>query len=1089
LEDCTPHEKACLGLHRMIGEMLGESRRLHPKAEKYQGVIYQRQAAQRLLAMLEEYGGAMLCDGVGLGKTYVTTTLIVHYANMWRDIHKDVDNVFRTDPFRITVLAPNSVVSTWQREALPPLAAFGVPLSSVRVFSHTKLSRMTRSSAVLKRSSAQKLSDLEHLLLSDFVVVDEAHNFRSVSARRTVVLRDLLRLQSRKDINRRVVLLTATPVNNSLDDLQQEVSLLYSRPIPLSDAATSDGYRRQALNEVLKRCKRARGKRGPKGDVAPLVIHGDPAARFSVANDFRDDLNFGPNVQRIGDYLKEQDKKLKRYQDEIRDASQLRTQSSSERSPIRIADELLDRIVVQRSRNLCKEIEYQQGSDIELLFRPDADVPEKLYYSDEYDGIQDVLSRFLPLFDTGQDADDRRLSLKVYMWYDIKEGFKTPDEVSPVVGLQRILVLKRLESSPVAFLITLLRLTVLHAYRVNELLNLCKDIKDDARSKTLQFDVKRLVKSQKLDDLDKIFSLATGETIKDLRSGFIKHLSGAYGSFKSVADCDDQPVQLLLFDEAFEETSSKKDQIDRLWELKDTLIKDLDILLNVTPELSDIVFGRFSRNEWPRRFTAGGQAVDWPTSPSWGLRIITDAKLRQLVARLLKARREKQKIIVFSQFSDPLAYVYSVLRACASFSRQEWATVITGLSGLGLAGLKADEVRNLLSVMEVITGDTEDRDAVVNAFSPYYRIGPNAPTTEGANRLETENVLADWKAAWHRAIDRPIHVLFSTDVLAEGVNLQDAAALINFDVHWNPVRMIQRAGRIDRRLNPAIEKETSFTELESLAQKIGKHVPRYYWHKSPNKAPLTINMILPDALESELMLRERIATKTLAIDFTLGLEQGTGAEAQWMENYKYQGISSLNAFQKDRAIEQIASYQQKLSRLFTEQGINPQWSESLNGWFRDLNDNLAAPLIGRAHLGRKGGQLQNYTRYLEPELREGIPHWLWSQQRSGDSILNFWLSLDEETFPPKTIRDIPWRPNASIPISAEHLLQAAIYLIDLSGMIKELSPEEIGRPLLQGITAFSAGFLGSEDDRRQINVSEFFLLQLKAFQEKIQSMV
>ena len=58
--ECTPHEKACLGLYRMIGEMLGESRRLHPRAEQYQGVIYQRQAAQRLLAMLEEYCGAML---------------------------------------------------------------------------------------------------------------------------------------------------------------------------------------------------------------------------------------------------------------------------------------------------------------------------------------------------------------------------------------------------------------------------------------------------------------------------------------------------------------------------------------------------------------------------------------------------------------------------------------------------------------------------------------------------------------------------------------------------------------------------------------------------------------------------------------------------------------------------------------------------------------------------------------------------------------------------------------------------------------------------------------------------------------------
>ena len=119
LDDCTPLEKAQLGLWRMIGEMLGESRRLHTLAERYQKAVYQRQAAQRMVAMLEDYGGAMLCDGVGLGKTYVATTVMIHYANTWKDQHANDPETVRTDPFRITVLAPNSVVSTWRREAIP----------------------------------------------------------------------------------------------------------------------------------------------------------------------------------------------------------------------------------------------------------------------------------------------------------------------------------------------------------------------------------------------------------------------------------------------------------------------------------------------------------------------------------------------------------------------------------------------------------------------------------------------------------------------------------------------------------------------------------------------------------------------------------------------------------------------------------------------------------------------------------------------------------------------------------------------------------------------------------------------------------
>ena len=47
-----------------------------------------------------------------------------------------------------------------------------------------------------------------------------------------------------------------------------------------------------------------------------------------------------------------------------------------------------------------------------------------------------------------------------------------------------------------------------------------------------------------------------------------------------------------------------------------------------------------------------------------------------------------------------------------------------------------------------------------------------------------------------------IELLIATDVLSEGQNLQDAQFLVNYDLPWNPVRMIQRAGRIDRLFSP-----------------------------------------------------------------------------------------------------------------------------------------------------------------------------------------------------------------------------------------------------------------------------------------------
>ena len=46
--------------------------------------------------------------------------------------------------------------------------------------------------------------------------------------------------------------------------------------------------------------------------------------------------------------------------------------------------------------------------------------------------------------------------------------------------------------------------------------------------------------------------------------------------------------------------------------------------------------------------------------------------------------------------------------------------------------------------------------------------------------------------------DNELDILISTDVLAEGVNLQAGKIVINYDFHWNPVRLIQRVGRVDR---------------------------------------------------------------------------------------------------------------------------------------------------------------------------------------------------------------------------------------------------------------------------------------------------
>ena len=84
--------------------------------------------------------------------------------------------------------------------------------------------------------------------------------------------------------------------------------------------------------------------------------------------------------------------------------------------------------------------------------------------------------------------------------------------------------------------------------------------------------------------------------------------------------------------------------------------------------------------------------------------------------------------------------------------------------------------------------------------------------------------------------------------------MQDACRMINYDIHWNPVRLMQRIGRVDRRMNPAIEDKmiADHPEVEPFRGKI------LFW-----------NFLPPDELNSILSLYNKVTRKTLLISKTL----------------------------------------------------------------------------------------------------------------------------------------------------------------------------------------------------------------------------
>ena len=135
--------------------------------------------------------------------------------------------------------------------------------------------------------------------------------------------------------------------------------------------------------------------------------------------------------------------------------------------------------------------------------------------------------------------------------------------------------------------------------------------------------------------------------------------------------------------------------------------------------------------------------------------IAHDAKLQQLKS-LLETDLRGQKAIIFTYYKDTARYLYQVL---VSDDNATWRE-----------GIGNPHMRRIDSTVRPI-----DRSRAIEHFAP---VANGHPEIAGA--------------------EQEIDLLISTDVLSEGQNLQDCGYLINYDLHWNPTRMVQRAGRIDR---------------------------------------------------------------------------------------------------------------------------------------------------------------------------------------------------------------------------------------------------------------------------------------------------
>jgi hypothetical protein len=186
-----------------------------------------------------------------------------------------------------------------------------------------------------------------------------------------------------------------------------------------------------------------------------------------------------------------------------------------------------------------------------------------------------------------------------------------------------------------------------------------------------------------------------------------------------------------------------------------------------------------------------------------------DDKLNALI-QLLKSDPvlKKHKVMIFSEFSATARYLARELAA---------------------AGIKG--------IDQIDSATHRNRGDVIRQFAPYY------------NNMSSQALVAQGQ--------KETRILIATDVLSEGLNLQDATRLINYDLHWNPVRLMQRIGRVDRRMNPEIEKALvkDHPEVKAIRGTVA------YW-----------NFLPPGELDELLNLYRKVSNKTLLISKTLGIE-------------------------------------------------------------------------------------------------------------------------------------------------------------------------------------------------------------------------
>jgi len=646
------------------------------------------------------YNGVILADSVGLGKSFMASAVIEEFLNgkhpTWLPNEKSPS---------VMLILPPSIISQWE-ELLITSEYFssGNVKKLVKDFNNHKVYEIYDSSgkkffgkiSFLSLGIFQNFKEVELKKIAeeyDLFVIDEAHKYRNKNTNRW---KNIRKLQKKEDgFPNKFILLTATPLNNSIDDIFNLIRLF-----------VDDTF-------------------------APFRIKGVPITEMiKKYRDLKRELQ-----KRDDDKIK---KELKKVATEIK-------------------QKILDEIMVLRTRKYIME----QFKDIKVNDKPIIFKDPKPFsfdyspfYTKQYKSLVKAISNNLNriLFEYTKLYGTRFVVFE-------EEGIDEEESVKKIIDvadLFKLLLGKRLESGIYPFETTLGRIYEkekifyeIFKAEMNKILN------EDYLKNLIRSAVEKAKIEKELEEIKEEYNIeeeGDEETWFDrVAKILLEYAEELKEEGKQYSDVELLKLGLKKVLENLENDLRFMDNIfyelDKLKERENGEFKTLGKIPRKKEDIVDLPIYVYSDDP---KLESLKQIIG---NPSFMSEKLKDKNIESM---------NRKKILIFTQYRDTAYYIYHNL--------YEWVKKEIDLH----TWLKDEKGRIKIAL---VTGDTETPAKInyIKRFAPQVN-----------NGFEEVRKFGE------------VEILISTDALSEGVNLQDADAVINYDLPWNPMIIVQRVGRVNR---------------------------------------------------------------------------------------------------------------------------------------------------------------------------------------------------------------------------------------------------------------------------------------------------